>query len=58
MNFRFLLSASYFLSNAPNVDDGLQLWQGGERMGLQPLHLCHDAKEAGGLGGVRETGRG
>ena len=53
-DFRFLLSASYFLSNTSYTDDGLQLREGGERGRLQQYD---GTKEIGGLGSVRETGR-
>lgn len=34
----FLHSASYFLSDASNTDDGWQLRVGGDRFGLQRLY--------------------
>lgn len=54
LSHRFLLTASYFLSHAPNADDGLQLREGGEPAGLQQHH---GTQETGRLGGIRETRR-
>lgn len=52
--FDFLISASYFLPDSSNTDDGLHFREGGEGLGLQHHH---SSQETGGLGGVRETGR-
>lgn len=52
--FDFLISASYFLPDSSNTDDGLHFREGGEGLGLQ---RHHGSQETGGLGGVRETGR-
>lgn len=51
----FLVSASYFLSDASNSDDDSQLWEVGEWRRPQQHY---GAQETGCLGGIGETGRG